>query len=132
MKRLLIAGALLAGPALAEPPKLKNTEDAHKVLSHVYQILDGQEIPVEGAVGTTFGEALYLVDQHGRYRVTLDAGRQVRKQLEGCKVNPFVPDQSNCRGVGMAEVRADWEGLSLSEGVAIELIVYELEVTRSD
>jgi hypothetical protein len=32
----------------------------------------------------------------------------------------------------MAEVRADWEGLSLSEGVAIELIVYELEVTRSD
>lgn len=132
MKRLLVIGALLAGPALAEPPKLKNTADAHKVLSHIYQILDGQEIPVEGAVGTTFGDVLYLVDQHGRYRVTLDAGREVRKQLEGCQVNPFVRDQSNCRGVGMAEVHADWENLSVSKGVAIELIVYELKVIRSD
>lgn len=132
--RAVLAVFLTSGVLVAEEqrPQLESTAQAKGVIGITYEILDGQEIPIEGAVGTAFGGALYFVDDFGTYQMTLDAGREVRKQLEGCTVNLFVPELSNCRGVGMAEVQADWKDMSVSKGVEIGLIVYELEVTRTD
>jgi hypothetical protein len=50
---------------------------------------------------------LYYVDNCGNYEVVLDAGREVRRQLGGCEVNPWRPKASSYRVTGWVEFVAN-------------------------
>lgn len=116
----------LASPAFADD--LSAFSDSARSL---YADMEGKEIAVSGAIGTTYGDQLYFYDATGNYPILLDAGRSVRRELEGCEINPFLePEQSTCQMSGMAEIQIDWDESNLSNGYEVELIIFEANIRK--
>ncbi len=51
---------------------------------------------MRGVIGTLFGNALYVKNDHGQFKVQFDAGRSARKFIEGCELELFGWANSNC------------------------------------
>ncbi len=119
--------AFVAAAFPQDKPQLKNTNDLEKFLTIVNDVANGQEILVDGAIGTMFGETVYFVDQTGRYKILLDAGRDFRRKIEGCELELFDPSSSKCKVLGKAEVRVDLDDDNVADGVEISLILFAVE-----
>jgi len=79
-------------------------------------------------LGTFITEDLTFVDNTGSYDVKLDAGREARRSLEGCEVNPFDWKLSDCIISGRAELTVDFPNSSVSDGYEIDLIIFEMTI----
>lgn len=127
---LFLSGFGTAGLAQDQFPRLEDTTEALAAVRIVYGAFDKQEIPIDGYIGSLIGDTLYFQDQNGKYKVTLDAGRAIRKEISDCEIDWFSLAKSNCSATGMAEVKVIWDKADLSSGMKIELIIYELQVTH--
>ncbi len=127
--RASVAALVLLAPVLgiAQDDAVTGTADMAETVREAYRVLDGQEVRVEGAVGMFAGRLLYFVDETGRYSLKLDAGRDIRRQIEACEVNPYDFANSPCQVVGMAEVSAGVDDDDVADGINIELVLYSVE-----
>lgn len=122
----LIGTVMSVGPAFSET--LSALSDSAREL---YAQMEGKELTIEGAIGTQYGDKLYFYDTTGSYPILLDAGRSVRRDLEGCEINTFLePAKAPCQISGRAEIKIDWDDSSLPNGFEVELIVFEAEVSK--
>ena len=136
MKAFAIAGVLLtvSSSLVAQEQvevtgqEVQNTNRMDDGLRNVYRALNGQEIEVDGAIGSLFGgDQLYFADGTGRYETDLDAGRDVRRQIEGCELKLMNPETSPCKVVGMAEASTDDDDENIGDGLEIRLILYRVD-----
>jgi hypothetical protein len=127
---ITLSGFSTAGFAQDQLPQLTSTTEAQAAVRTVYEAFDKQEIAIDGYIGTFIGDGIYFLDQTGRYEVTLDAGRAVRKDLANCKIGWGYSGNHNCSAQGMAEVHVSWDASDLSEGMKVKLIIYELQITH--
>lgn len=108
--------SLMVAPLLAQPLSAET-------LSEWRQKAAGIEVEVSGHIGSGLDimddEALSLRDEEGHvYSVVFDAGREVRKKLEGCKFAIFGGG-SPCALRGKAEIELD--------GARLRLILFEVD-----
>lgn len=82
--------ALLGSTPVASQEIVSTLPELFDGLKAFYSEVEGYEMPIDGAIGTFVGDQLYYRDSTGSYRVLLDAGRTVRRELEGCEVNLFL------------------------------------------
>jgi len=130
LSQSILIFSLLFGflPAYANAQQeIKDTASLSSALGDLFQSLDRKEIRVEGAIGVFVAEVLYFADSTGRYEVELDAGRDIRRQIEGCKLNMFSLEKSPCFVTGMAEISIDLEDDNLGDGTTIKLILYQVD-----
>ena len=80
---------------------------------------------MKGAIGTFIGDSLYFKNDHGRFEVQFDAGRNARKSIEGCELEWFGWANSKCIVEVDAELVVE-EVYSFAEGGEVSLIVYAL------
>jgi len=115
----------LATPSIAQ--ETVGTDTIRDAVVTAYQSVDRKEVRVSGVIGTTFGDILYFADGTGRYKVKLDAGRDFRRQTEGCEILLFDTLKSPCKFTGMAEVAFDSEDDNIADGIEMTLILYRVE-----
>lgn len=126
-----ISSALIYAVISATPASSETLPDLAGLARELYSEMEGKEVPIKGAIGTQYGDRLYFYDSTGSFPVLLDAGRSVRREIEGCEINPFQePEQAACQVSGKAEIKVDWDDSSLSGGYDIELIIFEAEVVK--
>ena len=126
-----IGSALICTVISAAPASSETLPVFSELAKDFYIQMEGKEIPITGAIGTMYGDRLYFYDSTGRYPIVLDAGRSIRRELEGCEINPFQePAQASCQVSGMAEIKIDWDDSDLPKGFEVELIIFEAEVTK--
>ena len=124
----ILAAAVLMSPIyVAAQASIKDMSELDTTLREMYEGLDGQEIRIDGVIGTLIGDQIYFADSTGRFKVELDAGRDVRRSIEGCKVNMFQLEKSTCNVVGMAEISVDDGDDNAGDGFEIGLILYQVD-----
>lgn len=112
--RLILASTFIAPTAIAA-----------ETLSELRENIGGREVTISGHIGTGLemmdNEALSFRDGDGNiYPVVFDAGRDARRQLEGCKFAMFGGG-TPCALEGMAEIELD--------GSRLRLIVYAVTIS---
>lgn len=122
----IFAAGMLPAHVMAQE-EVKDTTELDGALRNIYQIINLQEIRVKGAIGSLIGDQLYFVDDTGRYKVELDAGRDIRRQIDGCEIAIFGPKESLCQLSGMAEIAIDTEDDNIGDGFEISLILYRVD-----
>jgi len=124
-----LGAAVLLAPisGAAQDAAPKGTDSVVQAVSEAYQALDGQEVRIDGAIGEFVGGLLYFIDETGRYSIKLDAGRDVRRRIEGCTLNMFDAASSPCQVIGMAEISIDADDDNVGDGVEIGLVLYDVE-----
>lgn len=131
IKKQVFGSAVICALISTAPAFSETLPAFSELVRDLYTEIEGKEVPITGAIGTQYGEKLYFYDETGSYPILLDAGRSVRRDLEGCEINPFQePEQAPCQVSGMAEIKIDWDASSLPKGFSVELIVFEAEVTK--
>lgn len=129
IKPLLVAAATAMIPIALhaqDEVEVKTTADIAKTIADVYQTLDTAEIRIDGYIGAFIADILYYADEFGRYQISLDAGRTVRRQIDGCTLE-FDYLRSSCKIVGIAEIKVDENDREIADGVNFSLILYEVE-----
>ena len=126
MKLFYVLAVLPFSLAAQENEFTKLVEMRDGMIRVYEELLDEEEVDIEGAIGTFITDNLTFVDATGSYDVKLDAGRQVRRNIEGCEVNPFAWEQSNCIIKGRAEIEVDLDDSSLADGFEVNLIIFEV------
>ena len=105
----------------------QSLDTVRSALLSAYQQANTSEVSIKGAIGTLLGETVYFVDETGRYKVKLDAGRDVRRKIESCELNLFDSGGSKCQISGKAEVAVDLNDNNFGDGYEIELILFSVE-----
>ena len=106
---------------------VQSTDDLKKLLLGVNEKANGQEIQIRGAIGTLFGETIYFADGTGRYKISLDAGREIRRQVENCKLEMFDTVKSKCQIRGNAEIQIEKDDTDIADGIEIKLILFAVD-----
>lgn len=109
----------------------EGTTELDNALRKFYQSVNGKEIKIDGAIGSLFGDQLYFVDGSGKYKIELDAGRDVRRKIEGCEIELFYATQSPCQIVGMVELAIAAEDEDAGDGFEIGMILYSVELFQN-
>jgi hypothetical protein len=104
-------------------PLASEAQESLRTLGDVLVEVAGQEVSVEGSIGTGLdmmdSEALFFrSNEETVFPVVFDAGREVRRQLEGCRFAMFGGG-TPCRMSGKAEL--EWSGSQL------RLIIFDVE-----
>ena len=116
--------ALVSSAAMGQ--EIQSSDALASAIVSSYEALDGSEFEVSGAIGAMFGDTLFFVDQTGRYEIVLDAGRTVRRQIEGCELQMFDADDSECQLTGMVEVSVDFDDDNKGDGLEVRYILFEV------
>lgn len=121
MRQLLFCGALViaSGSAHAETDFLAKISE----IAGMYRELDGTELTSRGAIGTMIGENLYFKNELGQFQVIFDAGREARRAIEGCELEWFGWQNSDCIVEIDAEISID-DTFEFSQGVQPKLIIF--------
>ena len=127
----LACATALAAPAVAQDEPAQNAGAIAEAVRDAYRALNGQEVRIEGSIGTYIADLIYFADDNGRYPVKLDAGREVRRRIEECELNVYDPSSSWCKVVGMAEISVDLEDNNLGDGIGISFVLYEVESLKT-
>jgi len=109
-----------------ETSSIQNTDDLKKHLLAANTQANGQEIQIEGAIGTLFGETLYFVDTTGRYEILLDAGREIRREVEACEL-AYDTASSPCQIKGKAEIQIEDDDSDIADGIEVKLILFAVD-----
>ncbi|WP_156945896.1 hypothetical protein [Roseicyclus elongatus] len=132
---MIVAATSIMLPSISSSQEvLSGTPALEAAVSAFYEGLNGSETQISGAIGTLFGgDRIYFADGTGRYRILLDAGRNVRRDIEGCELELFETLQSPCQIEGTVELSIDDEDDNLADGIEIEMILFSVEsFTRSE
>lgn len=121
----LAALAFAASTVNAEETQTAEVEQTISEISALYRSLEGQTITMRGALGTFIGDTLIFKNDMGQFTVQFDAGRSARKRTEGCELEWFGWQNSNCLFEVDAEIAFDTD-YSFSNGREVTLIIYEL------
>lgn len=125
---LAFMSVIIFYPTLAiSQDDVKDVNELNLTLRTVYESLQGKEISIDGVIGTSFGDQIYFADITGSYKVSLDAGREVRRKIEGCEVNIFDREKSLCKISGMAEIKVENDDDNIADGIEIGLILYQVD-----
>lgn len=126
VKLLFIATLILVPTALSA----QGTDELDGKIRDFYSDVDGKEVSIKGAIGTFISDTLKFGDTSGIYDVIFDAGRNARKSIEGCEINLFSLQASNCFIEGKAEIVVDWNEGDPGDGYPIKLSIYEMVRTK--
>ena len=118
-----------AGAAIAEEYSMSWVSNA---ITDALKEVHGSEVPIKGAIGVAYGDEIRFCDETGVYDVKLDAGREARKTIEGCKFECDFrsPSENQCQITGMAEIEVQWDRGGGGRGFPISLIIYDGQITK--
>jgi len=124
--KLLVAPLLFcASQSASEETQTGEVLSLTKQLSELHTQLDGKTITLTGGLGTFIGDRIYFLNDLGRFEVQFDAGREARRLIEGCQINPWGDTEARCLFEVDAELMVS-ESYSLADGGEVKLIVYDV------